>query len=110
MLSEILIDDKNYEKATDYIDKALQVAIELDNIVFIENSYYLKGKIAKYQGSFIQWEMYMNLAIDLLLKFGSYSQKNDRYLEMANMYHVIGETREALKYLTMAAESEKELY
>ena len=29
---------------------------------------------------------------------------------MANMYHVIGETREALKYLTMAAESEKELY
>ncbi|MDO4403354.1 MAG: hypothetical protein Q4C19_10635, partial [Clostridiaceae bacterium] len=110
MLSEILIDDKNYEKATDYTDKALQVAIELDNIVFIENSYYLKGKIAKYQGSFIQWEMYMNLAIDLLLKFGSYSQKNDRYLEMANMYHVIGETREALKYLTMAAESEKELY
>ena len=110
MLSEILIDDKNYEKATDYTDKALQVAIELDNIVFIENSYYLKGKIAKYQGSFIQWEMYMNLAIDLLLKFGSYSQKNDRYLEMENMYHVIGETREALKYLTMAAESEKELY
>lgn len=110
MLSEILIDDKNYEKATDYTDKALQVAIELDNIVFIENSYYLKGRIAKYQGSFIQWEMYMNLAIDLLLKFGSYSQKHDRYIEMANMYHVIGETREALKYLTMSSEAEKKLY
>lgn len=110
MLSEILIDDKDYEKATDYIDKALQVAIELDNVVFIEKSYYLKGKISKYQGSFIQWEMYMNLAIDLLLKFGTYSQKHDRYLEMANMYHIIGETGEALKYLTMSAESEKKLY
>lgn len=105
-----LIGQRRFTEANEYCDNALQQAIELDNIVYIESGYYLKSLIAKSQGSFIQWEMYMNLAMDLLLKFGTYIEKQERYLEMANMYHVIGETRESLKYLSLSSESQRELY
>lgn len=109
-ITEALIKNNELENCLEYCDKALELSINLNNLFFIQLSYYYKSKIAKAQGSFIHWEMYMNLSTDLLLKFGTYNEKNERYLEMADMYHIIGETREALKYLSLYFELQKMFY
>ncbi|MPQ43128.1 helix-turn-helix domain-containing protein [Clostridium tarantellae] len=101
-ISKIFLDNCEIDLALANCEEALQRAIEMDNIVFIEKAYFIRGKIHKIKNSVIQWEMDMNLATDLLMKFGTCSEKYERYLEMANMYHIIGDTRDSLKYISLA--------
>lgn len=104
---ERLIKHNNIEIAREYCEEALEISIMLDSHFFIERSYLYKAKIHRLQKSLIQWEMNMNLATDMLIRFASIEEKKERYMEMAEMYHVIGETRETIKYLTLAMSLEK---
>lgn len=97
-----------YEYAYEIADTALNNAIKIDNIVEIERAYYLKGMILQKQGNYIQAEMYMNLSLDSLFKFANNEEKYKRYLDMANMYHKLSETKEALKYFGLAMALDKE--
>ncbi|MBU5455310.1 helix-turn-helix domain-containing protein [Caproiciproducens sp. MSJ-32] len=97
-----LYDNEEYEYAFEIIDIALNYAIELDDIVQIEKAYYLKGMILQKHEMYTQAEIYMNLSLDSLLKFANNEQKYERYLDMAEMYYKLGETRESLKYFGLA--------
>ena len=43
----------------------------------------------------IRQKLYRNLSLDSLLKFSNKEQKYKRYLDMAEMYHKLGETRDS---------------
>lgn len=104
---EILLEAQEIDVAKEYSDEVLEISIKLDNHFLIERSYLYKARINRVNRSLIQWEMNMNLATDILVRFASAEEKKERYLEMAQMYHVIGETRETLKYLTLSMNLEK---
>lgn len=105
----IYIENDELEIADKMASEALNIAIGCDNVRLIERSYYLKAIVFQKKGLYEQSEMYMNLSIDSLMKFGNYSQRYRRYMEMANMYHEIGEVSEAIKYFTLAMSMEKKL-
>ncbi|SHI61464.1 Helix-turn-helix domain-containing protein [Clostridium cavendishii DSM 21758] len=102
-----LIGNNEINKSKILCDEACDIAIELDNIRLVEKAYYFKGIVSRILGDFTQGEMYMNLSTDALMKFGNKKEKYDRYLEMANMYHVIGDLRDSLRYFTLAMRLEK---
>lgn len=104
---KILLDARELELAKSYCEEALELSIKLDNYFLIEKSYVYKARLNRLERNLIQWEMNMNLATDVLVKFATIDEKKDRYIEMAEMYHIIGEIRESLKYLTLAMNLEK---
>ena len=99
---EILYNNKKYEEAYELTDTALNLAISTDDINLIERVYYYKGSILQKQNQYIQAEMYMNLALDLLMKFGTKEDRYNRYLEMGNMYYNLGEIKDSAKYFDLA--------
>ncbi|GIM27499.1 tetratricopeptide repeat protein [Clostridium polyendosporum] len=105
----LLIKNNELEEAESCSDNALNIAINCDNIKLIERAYYLKAIIFQKRNLYSQSEMYMNLSMDALMKFGNYEQRYKRYLEMANMYYELKEIRESLKYFTLAMNLEKKL-
>lgn len=105
----VLIKNDELDLAQHYSETALNIAINCNNIKLIEKAYYLKGLILQKKDMYLQSEMYMNLSLDALLKFGTKEEKYNRYLEMANMYYILKETRESLKYFTLALNLEKRL-
>ncbi|EGT3617340.1 helix-turn-helix transcriptional regulator [Clostridium perfringens] len=98
------------ESVKEYCELSLELSINKNNMFFIERSYYFKAELSKNERNDMQWEMYMNLATDLLLKFGTYEEKRARYLEMADLYHYLDDTNEALKYLSFAVKEVDNLY
>ena len=84
------------------------MAIDTNDIVLIEDAYYLKGMILQKKGLYIQAEMYMNLSLDSLFKFANKEKRYERYLDMAEMYYKLGEVKDSLKYFTLAMKMEKE--
>lgn len=97
------------EEAQVICDNALNFAIELDNVKFIETGYYYKSIILQKQNNLFSAEMYMNLSLDALFKFGTKIQIYKRYIEMGNMYHKLGQTRDAVKYFNLAVALEKKM-
>lgn len=103
-----LYENKEYHIAYEITDKALNSAINSENIALIEESYYLKGMILQKKGLYIQAEMYMNLSLDSLFKFANKEKRRERYLDMAEMYYRLGEVKDSLKYFTLAMKLEKQ--
>jgi transcriptional regulator with XRE-family HTH domain len=97
------------ERAQEICDEALNIAIMLDNIRFIEKAYYYKALILQKYGNYISSEMYMNLSTDALFKCGNKHERYERYLEMGNMYHKLGQVNDSIKYLSLAMTLEKKL-
>ena len=106
---EILYKHKKYNEAYEITDKALDLAIATDDVRLIEHVYYYKGSILKKQKRYLEAEMYMNLALDLLMKFGRKDERYNRYLEMGNMYYNLGEIKESAKYLALAMNIKKDI-
>lgn len=106
---KLFIDYKEYEEAYSICDEALNLAIDCDHIKLIERSYYLKGIILQKQGKIAEAEMYMNLSLDAILKFGSRAERYERYMDIAHMYHKLGETSDSLKFFSAALQLEKDL-
>ena len=104
---ESLYKYKEYDLAYELTDQALDLSIETGDIKLIEKAYYFKGSILQRQNKFREAEMYMNLSMDSLFKFGTKEQRKQRYLDIANMYYNLGETKESIKYFTLAMDKEK---
>lgn len=103
-----LYNNEEYDTAYEITDTTLNLAIDTNDIVLIEDAYYLKGMILQKKGLYIQAEMYMNLSLDSLFKFANKEKRYERYLDMAEMYYKLGEVKDSLKYLTLAMKMEKE--
>ena len=73
----------------------------------MEKAYYYKSIILKEKGMNIEAEMYMNLSLDALMKFGSKKELYKRYMDMGNMYYDFSQTRDALRYFSLAINLEK---
>ena len=95
--------------AEDFADKAINIAIELNHIELIEQSYYLKGMLLQKQERYVEAELYMNLSLDSLVKFGTRKDLYSRYIDMANMYHKINDTHDSIKYFTLAMKMQKKI-
>lgn len=103
-----LYENGEYDIAYDITDKALNSAIDTDDILLIEQAYYLKGMILQMKGLYVEAEMYMNLSLDSLFKFANKEKRYERYLDMAAMYYKLGEVKDSLKYFTLAMKLEKD--
>jgi transcriptional regulator with XRE-family HTH domain len=95
--------------AQEVCDEALNTAINLDNIKLIEKAYYYKSVILQKKGDISSAEMYMNLSTDALFKFGNKKQKFERYIEMGNMYHLLGQLNDSIRCFSMALSFEKKM-
>lgn len=104
-----LVNNHCYEFAEQISESALDTAIRCDDIKYIEKAYYLKSIILQKQGQYSQSEMYMNLSLDALLKFGGKEDRYKRYLDMGSMYYELGESRDSLKYFMLALSEEKKM-
>lgn len=109
LCTEELVNNEIIDEAEIINENALNYAIKLDNIKLIEKAYYLKAKILKKMKSLVSAEMYMNLSLDALSKFGNKREIYERYMEMGQMYYDIGLTGDALKYFTLAISLNKKL-
>ncbi|KEH99066.1 hypothetical protein Z953_12145 [Clostridium botulinum D str. 16868] len=107
--TEKLIKNNILEESSSLVDTTLNYAIKLNNIKFIEKSYYLKAMLLKQQNNLLAAEMYMNLSLDSLVKFGNKKEIYDRYMIMGEMYYKIGSVKESLKYFTLAMALQKKL-
>ncbi|HEY8890447.1 MAG TPA: helix-turn-helix transcriptional regulator [Clostridium sp.] len=90
-------------------DEVLNYAIDLDDIKFIEKSYYYKAIILDKQGKSANAEIYMNLSLDSLFKFGKKQDIYARYLEMGSMYHKLCNVADSIKYFSLAIKLEKKM-
>jgi transcriptional regulator with XRE-family HTH domain len=104
-----LIENNELDLAQFHCDNMLNLAINLDNLHYIERAYYFKSSILQKQNNYFLAETYMNFSLDALLKFGTRSQIHKRYLEMGNMYHKLGEVKESIKFLNLALQLEKKI-
>lgn len=104
-----LIEHEYYEEAKEKCDEALNYSIELDNSKYIEKSYYFKSVILQKEKDYTMAEMYMNLSLDSLLKTGCKQEIYKRYMEIGSMYHEMGHTNDAIKYLSLAITLEKKI-
>lgn len=105
---EILYKNNEYETSYEITDKALNLAIDTNDIKLIEKSYYLKGMILQKKGLYLQAEMYMNLSLDSLFKFANKEERYERYLDMAELYYKLGEVKDSIKYFNLAMRMESE--
>ena len=106
---DILYKNNKYDEAFSYTSEALNLAIDIDDERLIEKAYYFKGMIHQKLNDYIQAEMYMNLATDFLLRFANNEEKYKRYNEMAELYYNLNESKECIKYFTLAMNLEKKL-
>lgn len=109
MCTNKLIENNILDKAKTVCDEALNYSIDLNNIMFIEKSYYYKALILEKEGNMISAEMHMNLALDALLKFANKNEIYKRYMEMGNMYYRMENVNESIKYFNFAIQLEKKM-
>lgn len=104
-----LLENGEFKTAESICDEALDCSISLNNMSFIERAYYYKALILEKSGNINSAEMYMNLSLDALVKFGTKADIYKRYLEMGNMYYLMNEARDAIKYLNLAINLERKI-
>lgn len=105
----ILYENNELEKVEEYIDNALNLAIDVNQNILVERAYYFKGMLYQKRNMYIQAEMYMNLSTDTLLRFANNDQRYKRYNEMAQLYYNLGELKESIKYFVLAVNLEKKI-
>lgn len=98
----LLIQNDEIEIADSFCEDSLNFAINLNNDKLIERAYYYKSLILCAQNNFISAEMYINLSLDVLTKFGKKHEIYTRYMEIGNMYNKIGAISDSLKYFSLA--------
>lgn len=109
LCNEELVNNGVIMEAEAINENALNYSIKLNDIRFIEKAYYLKAKILKQQNALMSAEMYMNLSLDALSKFGTKKQLYERYMEMGKMYYDMNSAAESLRYFTLAIALQKKL-
>ncbi|MCM1990299.1 tetratricopeptide repeat protein [Oceanirhabdus seepicola] len=99
---DLFIKNGYNDTATVLCDEALNVAILLNDIKIIDKAYYFKAKLLFKADNFTLAEMYMNLSLDSLKKFGNRDELSGRYNELGHMYYKAKNNKEALKYFDLA--------
>lgn len=102
-----LLKMNDLDRARERCSEVLNYAISNDNMKLMEKAYYFKAVILKEKGMNIEAEMYMNLSLDALIKFGSKKELYKRYMDMGNMYYDFSQTRDAIRYFSLAINLEK---
>ena len=90
-------------------DTALNLAICFNDLHLIERAYYFKGMLLQKNKRYREAEMYMNLSTDSLFRFANREERYKRYLDMADLYYNLNESKECIKYFTLAMNLEKKL-
>lgn len=107
--ARLLKKNNKLDLADKFADKALNIAIEINHIELIEEAYYLKGVLLQKQERYREAELYMNLSLDSLVKFGTKKDLYSRYIDMANMYHKTQSIQDSIKYFTLAMNMKKKI-
>ena len=94
--------NREYDRAYELIETAVDMAINTERNELMEEAYYLKGMILQKKGMFLQAEMYMNFSLDFILKCGTKEKLYNRYLNMAELYYNLNEPKDSLKYFTLS--------
>ena len=102
-----LYENKEYDRAYELIETAVDMAINTKVNELMEEAYYLKGMILQKKGMYMQAEMYMNLSLDFIFKCGTKEKIYKRYLNMAELYYNLNEPKDSLKYFTLAMKIER---
>lgn len=97
-----LIKNDIIDEAEKISDEAINYSIDLDNVKYIEKAYHCKALILGKKNELQSEEMYMNLSLDALMKFGNKKLIYERYLEMGNMYYKMNNISESIKYFNLA--------
>lgn len=106
---ELFVKYEFIEEAQEICDEVVNESISLDDVKFIEKAYYFKSIILQKKDSYISAEMYMNLSLDALRKFGGRNELYKRYMEMGKMYYKMHEVAESIKYFDLAMKLEKKI-
>ncbi len=95
------------ENLSVFCDEILNIAIEINNIEYIEKAYFYKSLILEQEGNIFLAEMYLNLSLDALQKFGSEKQLVERYIKIGELYNKMNNMQESLKYFNLALQSDE---
>ena len=106
---DILYYNNEIDLAFSICDTALNLAICFNDLHLIERAYYFKGMLLQKNKRYREAEMYMNLSTDFLFRFANKEERYKRYLEMADLYYNLNESKECIKYFTLAMNLEKKL-
>ena len=106
---DILTKINEIDHAKVYCDSLLDYAINLNCNEFIEKAYYHKAKLMIRQGNINMCEMYMNLSLDIIMKFGTKNEIYKRFLDIGNMYYNMENAKEAIKYFSLAMKLHNEI-
>jgi transcriptional regulator with XRE-family HTH domain len=106
---EELVENDVHEPAKEKCDHALNLAIKTGNLRHLEKAYHLKGRMLEREGDESNAEIYYNLSLDTLLKFGTNSDLHKKYMQVGEMYHRMGNTQEALRNLDFAIKMERRI-
>ncbi|HEY5575507.1 MAG TPA: transcriptional regulator, partial [Clostridiaceae bacterium] len=106
---EELVDNEVNEPAKERCSGALNLAIKTGNLRHMEKAYYLKARVLESEGDSINAEIYYNLSLDTLLKFGTNSELQRKYMQVGEMYYKMGNTKEALRHMDFAIKIEKKV-
>jgi len=106
---EELVENDVHEPAKEKCDQALNLAIKTGNLRHLEKAYYLKARVLEREGDSGSAEIYYNLSLDTLLKFGTNSDLQKKYMQVGEMYHRMGNTQEALRNLDFAIKMERRI-
>ncbi|WBW98692.1 hypothetical protein [Oceanirhabdus sp. W0125-5] len=106
---DLFIKNEYNDTAAVLCDEALNVAILLNDIKVIDKAYYFKAKLLFKANNFTLAEMYMNLSLDSLKKFGNRDELSERYNELGHMYYKSKNNKEALKYFDLALKFKNKL-
>jgi transcriptional regulator with XRE-family HTH domain len=104
-----LVDNEVTEPAKEKCNDALNLAIKTGNLRHMEKAYYLKARVMESEGDNMNAEIYYNLSLDTLLKFGTNSELQQKYMQVGEMYYKMGNTKEALRHMDFAIKIEKRI-
>jgi transcriptional regulator with XRE-family HTH domain len=104
-----LVENDVHEPVRHRCDDALNLAIKNGNLRQLEKAYYLKARVLESDGDCSNAEIYYNLSLDTLKKYGTSSELQKKYMQVGEMYHRLGNTHEALRHLDYAIKMEKKI-
>jgi transcriptional regulator with XRE-family HTH domain len=107
-IEELVENDVN-GPAMEKCEDALNLAIKTGNLRHMEKAYYLKARVLEREGDCSNAEIYYNLSLDTLLKFGTNSELQRKYMQVGEMYYRMGNTKESLRHLDFAIKIEKRI-